>query len=195
MFRSPRMGFLLLSLFSWALQSCLCPKSQWNPASKGLSICCVSPAPGIREVFPKILEQRQRWGSASRAERVPAVSQGEKEHTELCWGGWGPPQITAAIGILERFIHPNPHCGGTRQPRRAEQQASRCPPARPSQTPNPRLCLSSSSFLMHSDYPASRTASEHLNTSPSISHFTLEEKHSTEPRPCFIKPISATQKQ
>ena len=55
------------------------------------------------------------------------------------------------------------------QPTPADKLNSRLPdvhPTRPSQTPNPLLCLSSSSFLMHSDYPASITASEHLNISP-----------------------------
>lgn len=59
--------------------------------------------------FPpkKTSEQQAEVGhanSAMRAERVPPASQGEREGTELCWGGWSPPPITTAIVILE-YIH------------------------------------------------------------------------------------------
>lgn len=53
---------------------------------------------------PKTSEQQAEVGhanSAIRPEHVPAVSQGELECMELCWGGWGPLQVTAVIVILE----------------------------------------------------------------------------------------------
>lgn len=65
---------------------------------------------GCVRLPPKSSEQQAEVGhanSAIRAELVPPASEGELERTGLCWGGWGPPQITTVIVILE-YIHREP---------------------------------------------------------------------------------------
>lgn len=79
-----------------------------EPKSRG-ELCKQGPEHLLRVTdmkFPpkKTLEQQAEVGQANRAtraERVPPASRGEKEGTELCWGGWGPPQRTAAIVVVE----------------------------------------------------------------------------------------------